>query len=254
MSDGASVELADELERDYPAVDVTSVVFSRDFAGIGCCVIPQDRVLAVIAALRASPPAAPAGGERETALRDQVFKTIEVLQSPDVTMDSEFRSFTAKQLQKALDYAAPAQSIEDEREREAAIDRIISIRNGMTTDLEARAIVRRELAALGATARSNGDEGRVYAVGGDGTFDESDERPNEFTTILDADFESLLTDRRELATVRDQLAKARAALETAKRQLITLGGDREWLNIGDADQIHAAVLDEIDTVLEGSRS
>jgi hypothetical protein len=37
-----------ELREDYPAVDVTTVVFSRDFAGVGCCVIPQDRVLAII--------------------------------------------------------------------------------------------------------------------------------------------------------------------------------------------------------------
>lgn len=36
-----------ELREDYPPVDVTTVVFSRDFAGVGCCVIPQDKVLAV---------------------------------------------------------------------------------------------------------------------------------------------------------------------------------------------------------------
>jgi len=41
------------LREDYPAVDVTTVVFSRDFAGVGCCVIPQDRVLAIIAAQEA---------------------------------------------------------------------------------------------------------------------------------------------------------------------------------------------------------
>lgn len=41
-------DLIRELREDYPAVDVTTVVFSRDFAGVGCCVIPQDRVLAII--------------------------------------------------------------------------------------------------------------------------------------------------------------------------------------------------------------
>lgn len=102
MSDGAK-ELADELERDYPAVDVTSVVFSRDFAGVGCCVIPQDLVLAIIAALRAAP------------------------------------------------------------------------------------------------AQSNGDEGIT-----------PEKRYNEFTTILDSDFESLLADRRELTNLRSQLATAEA--------------------------------------------
>lgn len=40
-----------ELREDYPAVDVTTVVFSRDFAGVACCVIPQDRVLAIISEL-----------------------------------------------------------------------------------------------------------------------------------------------------------------------------------------------------------
>lgn len=44
-------DIARELRDDYPAVDVTTVVFSRDFAGVGCCVIPQDRVMAVIGAL-----------------------------------------------------------------------------------------------------------------------------------------------------------------------------------------------------------
>jgi hypothetical protein len=42
-----------ELREDYPAVDVTTVVFSRDFAGVGCCVIPQDRVLAIISDVEA---------------------------------------------------------------------------------------------------------------------------------------------------------------------------------------------------------
>lgn len=40
--------LSDQLREDYPAVDVTTVVFSRDFAGVSCCVIPQDKVLDVI--------------------------------------------------------------------------------------------------------------------------------------------------------------------------------------------------------------
>lgn len=44
-------DLIRELREDYPAVDVTTVVFSRDFAGVGCCVIPQDRVLAIISEL-----------------------------------------------------------------------------------------------------------------------------------------------------------------------------------------------------------
>lgn len=44
-------EIARELREDYPAVDVTAVGFSRDFAGVGCCVIPQDRVLAIVEAL-----------------------------------------------------------------------------------------------------------------------------------------------------------------------------------------------------------
>jgi hypothetical protein len=46
-------DLIRELREDYPAVDVTTVVFSRDFAGVGCCVIPQGRVLVIIAALEA---------------------------------------------------------------------------------------------------------------------------------------------------------------------------------------------------------
>lgn len=40
-----------ELRDDYPAVDVTRVVFSRDFAGVGCCVIPQERLLSILSAL-----------------------------------------------------------------------------------------------------------------------------------------------------------------------------------------------------------
>lgn len=46
-------DLARELRDDYPAVDVTTVIFSAGFAGVGCCVIPQDRVLAVISELEA---------------------------------------------------------------------------------------------------------------------------------------------------------------------------------------------------------
>jgi hypothetical protein len=46
-------DIVRELREDYPAVDVTTVVFSNDFAGIGCCVIPQDRVLAIIKSLEA---------------------------------------------------------------------------------------------------------------------------------------------------------------------------------------------------------
>ena len=49
-------DIVRELREDYPAVDVTSVVFGQGFAGVGCCVIPQDRVTAIadeIASLRA---------------------------------------------------------------------------------------------------------------------------------------------------------------------------------------------------------
>lgn len=53
----------------------------------------------------------------------------------------------------------------------------------------------------------------------------------------------------ESVKVADDIVRMREALETAKRQLITLGGDREPLN-GDSDQIHAAVLDQIDAALE----
>jgi hypothetical protein len=48
--------LADELENEFPAVDVTTVVFSGGFAGVGCCVIPQDKVIEVVAALRTAQP------------------------------------------------------------------------------------------------------------------------------------------------------------------------------------------------------
>lgn len=48
---GEVSELARALRDDYPAVDVTTVVFSRDFAGIGCCVIPQEKVLEIAVAL-----------------------------------------------------------------------------------------------------------------------------------------------------------------------------------------------------------
>ena len=40
-------DTARDLRENYPAVDVTAVVFSRDFADVGCCIIPQDRVLAI---------------------------------------------------------------------------------------------------------------------------------------------------------------------------------------------------------------
>ncbi len=57
-------DLIRELRDDYPAVDVTTVVFSRDFAGVGCCVIPQDRVLAIISELERL-SADRVGGSRE---------------------------------------------------------------------------------------------------------------------------------------------------------------------------------------------
>jgi hypothetical protein len=43
-------EIVRELRDNYPAVDVTTAVFP-DLAGVACCVIPQDRVLAIISAL-----------------------------------------------------------------------------------------------------------------------------------------------------------------------------------------------------------
>lgn len=46
-------DLARELRDEYPPVDVTTVVFSRDFAGIGCCVIPQERVLEIASKIEA---------------------------------------------------------------------------------------------------------------------------------------------------------------------------------------------------------
>lgn len=44
-------QIAQDLRDNYPAVDLTNTVFSADFAGVYCCVIPQDRVLEIIAAL-----------------------------------------------------------------------------------------------------------------------------------------------------------------------------------------------------------
>jgi hypothetical protein len=48
----ATADLIRELRDDFPAVDVTTVVFSRDFAGVGCCVIPQEKVLEIISRLQ----------------------------------------------------------------------------------------------------------------------------------------------------------------------------------------------------------
>jgi hypothetical protein len=61
-------EIADDLRENYPAVDVTKVIFSADFSGVGCCVIPQDRVLEIIAALRSASPS-PVGREREALIK-----------------------------------------------------------------------------------------------------------------------------------------------------------------------------------------
>jgi hypothetical protein len=44
-------EIVRELRDNYPAVDVTTVIFGEEFCGVGCCVIPQDRVLAIIGLL-----------------------------------------------------------------------------------------------------------------------------------------------------------------------------------------------------------
>jgi hypothetical protein len=49
----ATADLIRELRDDFPAVDVTTVVFSRDFAGMGCCIIPQEKVLEIIARIQA---------------------------------------------------------------------------------------------------------------------------------------------------------------------------------------------------------
>lgn len=48
--DGIS-EIVRELREEYPAVDVTKTIFT-DLAGVACCVIPQDRVLAIIEVLQ----------------------------------------------------------------------------------------------------------------------------------------------------------------------------------------------------------
>jgi hypothetical protein len=44
----------------------------------------------------------------------------------------------------------------------------------------------------------------------------------------------------------EETFRLREVLKTARRQLVTLGGDREY---GSGDAIHAAVLDEIDKAL-----
>lgn len=138
---------------------------------------------------RATPPAAPAGGERETLrqlFEDHYWDSFQTdkqivmkhvncvldfwaasqgaFERSDIALDGqEVAGCSARKCpepgeagvegsipSRSTNIATPAQSIDDEREREAAIERIISIRNGMTTDPEARAIVRRELAALAA--------------------------------------------------------------------------------------------------------
>ena len=53
-----TADLIRELQDDFPAVDVTTVVFSRDFAGVGCCVIPQEKVLEIISHLQDLQPKA----------------------------------------------------------------------------------------------------------------------------------------------------------------------------------------------------
>jgi hypothetical protein len=48
---GQISEIIRELREEYPALDVTTVVFCKDFAGVACCVIPHARVMAIIEAL-----------------------------------------------------------------------------------------------------------------------------------------------------------------------------------------------------------
>jgi hypothetical protein len=135
-------------------------------------------------ALRATPPAAPAGGESKEARSAR---------RRGHTCSSQYVMRELPDPDCAACNAAPAQSIGDEGEREAAIERIISIRNGMTPDPEARAIVRRELAALGA-APSNGDEGQ-----------------SQWEPV-----KKLMAANEQL---QERLAKARAALEEARQSL-----------------------------------
>lgn len=40
-----------ELCENFPSVDVTTVVFCRDFAGMGCCVIPEEKVIQIVSIL-----------------------------------------------------------------------------------------------------------------------------------------------------------------------------------------------------------
>ncbi len=133
---------------------------------------------------RATPPAAPAGGESKEARSAR---------RRGHTCSSQYVMRELPDPDCAACNATPAQSIGDEGEREAAIERIISIRNGMTPDMEARAIVRRELAALGA-APSNGDEGQ-----------------SQWEPV-----KKLMAANEQL---QERLAKARAALEEARQSL-----------------------------------
>lgn len=154
---------------------------------------------------RATPPAAPAGGEGEAVaywVEHPKFGMELSLDPPNE--DAERRGWVAKPLY----LAAPAQSASG-HDIEAAIERIISIRNGMTPDLEARAIVRRELAALGAAAQSNGGEGTFERVFQDACNEAGCGYDNEL----------LLT---TIKGFLDRLAKARAALEMCQKALAVI--------------------------------
>ena len=82
MTNADLTALADELRDSYPAIDVTTVAFSNDFAGVGCCVIPQERVLAIETALRAA-----AGGPHQSAPAAEMAKPIFPRSWPDPTPD-----------------------------------------------------------------------------------------------------------------------------------------------------------------------
>ena len=155
MSDGAkeSVELLNEAEKLVAAFDGAMKSQKMNGNGADACLIVMANygdlavgLLRGLLQLRASPPAAPAGGEGEAVaywVEHPKFGMELSLDPPNE--DAERRGWVAKPLY----LAAPAQSASG-HDIEAAIERIISIRNGMTPDVEARAIVRRELAALAA--------------------------------------------------------------------------------------------------------
>ncbi len=197
MSDGAKESVTIRREQ-LELADKLDLIFDR--IGVSCDwrLSSEERqdVARAANALRATPPAAPAGGESKEARSAR---------RRGHTCSSQYVMRELPDPDCAACNAAPAQSIGDEGEREAAIERIMSIRNGMTPDVEARAIVRRELAALGAPAQSNGDEGECTSP------------------ACERDIKALMEQCgdqfSEITALRDQLAKARAALELARVEL-----------------------------------